>query len=75
MRFGRFRFGVGVVLMLAGCDLAPKYTPPAIEIPAGYKEAGPWHEAHPDDAAPRGAWWQVYGDTQLNDLRGGDQCQ
>jgi len=56
---------------LAGCDLAPPYTPPAITIPDNYKEVqdtGPWQPAKPADDEPRGPWWQCYGDQQLDAL-------
>ncbi len=55
-------------MALAGCDLAPSYSPPAIDVPANYKEAGPWRVAHPADAEPRGPWWRRYGDPTLDNL-------
>jgi NodT family efflux transporter outer membrane factor (OMF) lipoprotein len=60
----------GCVLLLAGCDMAPEYHAPAIVLPASFKEAGPWKQAQPADAAPRGKWWQEYGDPTLDDLEG-----
>jgi NodT family efflux transporter outer membrane factor (OMF) lipoprotein len=53
---------------LAGCDLAPAYHPPAVASPVSFKELGPWQPARPADAAPRGAWWEVYGNPELNEL-------
>jgi NodT family efflux transporter outer membrane factor (OMF) lipoprotein len=53
---------------LAACDFAPKYHPPAIAIPASYKEAGPWRPAQPADTLPRGPWWEAFGDRTLNGL-------
>ncbi len=62
-------FGLaGTALALTGCALAPPYTPPQVTVPAAYKEIGPWTPASPADAAPRGAWWTVYGDETLNGL-------
>src|SRR5580692_5516486 len=54
---------------LSGC-LAPRYVVPqvAAALPATYKEVGPWMPASPADAAPRGDWWTVYGDTTLDGL-------
>jgi NodT family efflux transporter outer membrane factor (OMF) lipoprotein len=53
---------------LAGCNLAPAYTPPSLALPTAYKETGPWTEAQPGDALPRGAWWSGFDDAVLNDL-------
>jgi NodT family efflux transporter outer membrane factor (OMF) lipoprotein len=33
-----------------------------------YKEADGWKTAQPDDQFHRGAWWEVFGDPQLNTL-------
>src|SRR5882757_7814055 len=58
----------GTALAVAGCSLAPPYSPPAMTLPSAYKETGPWTPASPADAAPRGRWWAVYGDETLNGL-------
>jgi multidrug efflux system outer membrane protein len=62
------RVAVALALALGGCSLAPAYTPPVVAVPAAYKEAGPWIPATPMDTAPRGAWWQAFGDPVLDDL-------
>lgn len=55
--------------LLAGCASGPDYVRPAIDIPAQFKEAPPgWKAALPADAAPRGVWWEAYGDPLLNGL-------
>jgi NodT family efflux transporter outer membrane factor (OMF) lipoprotein len=56
------------LLLLAGCDLAPDYTPPVVEVPVTYKEQGPFGPAHPADTLPRGPWWVSYGDAELDTL-------
>jgi NodT family efflux transporter outer membrane factor (OMF) lipoprotein len=58
---------------LAGCNLAPAYTPPALTLPTQYKEApkteaGLWTVANPSDALPKGAWWTVFQDPTLDRL-------
>jgi NodT family efflux transporter outer membrane factor (OMF) lipoprotein len=68
----------GSVALLAGCDLAPRYQPPALDTPAAFKEApvspvvyknaGPWQPARPADTTARGPWWEAYGDPELNRL-------
>ena len=59
--------GLGV-LALAGCNLAPAYAPPTLTVPTAYREQGPWTEASPNDAAPRGDWWTAFDDPTLDDL-------
>lgn len=55
-------------LVLAGCTVGPDYRRPQVEMPAAYKEAQGWKTAEPQDRAPRGNWWEMYGDPQLNAL-------
>jgi NodT family efflux transporter outer membrane factor (OMF) lipoprotein len=57
-----------ISVALAGCNLAPPYTPLTLPTPPAYKETGPWTPASPNDAAPRGDWWSVYNDKTLDDL-------
>jgi len=61
--------------LLAGCDVGPRYVPPATtapqvykETPAQFEEAGEWSVAKPQDAALRGKWWEIYNDPDLNAL-------
>jgi outer membrane protein, multidrug efflux system len=55
--------------LLAGCDLAPVYEPPQFILPESYHGSGPFRVANPDEAlSPRGDWWTLFGDKQLNDL-------
>ena len=59
---------LGVVL-LSGCELAPVYDPPHFILPASYQGSAPFGVAHPDEAlSPRGDWWTLFGDEQLNQL-------
>ncbi len=65
--------------LLAGCDFAPKFAKPLVEIPAFFKERPPaqekpapgWETATPGDAMPRGSWWQTFHDPELNSLEEG----
>ena len=61
--------------MLAGCNVGPKYLPPAMTAPPAYKEspeqfkeADGWAVARPQDAALRGKWWEIYNEPELNAL-------
>lgn len=65
-----------LTFVLVGCNVGPKYTVPLAPAPPAYKELGPdafketgnWSHAQPLDALPRGAWWTIFGDTELNAL-------
>ncbi|MDE1917730.1 MAG: efflux transporter outer membrane subunit [Sphingomonadales bacterium] len=52
--------------LLGGCATAPTYHRPDIAQPLAYKEAPDWTPAHPADDQPRGTWWQVFGDSDLD---------
>jgi NodT family efflux transporter outer membrane factor (OMF) lipoprotein len=62
--------------LLSGCMVGPKYVAPVQPAPPAYKEATPdmfketsdWRHAKPGDAVPRGAWWTVFNDSELNNL-------
>lgn len=66
----------GITIVLTGCMVGPKYVAPTAPAPPAFKEASPdafketadWHIAHPDDQIPRGAWWTIFGDSELNTL-------
>ena len=55
-------------LFLAGCAVGPRYQRPPVEAPPAYKEAGNWKTAQPNELNLRGNWWEIFQDTQLNDL-------
>jgi NodT family efflux transporter outer membrane factor (OMF) lipoprotein len=55
-------------LLLAGCAAGPDYRRPALEAPPAYKELEGWRAAQPADAAPKGAWWTMFGDAELDSL-------
>jgi NodT family efflux transporter outer membrane factor (OMF) lipoprotein len=56
-------------VLLAGCVTTPPAAPPAVEVPQAWKVQAPWREGTPADAAVRGAWWQRFGDAQLDALQ------
>ncbi len=53
---------------LAGCAVGPDYLRPEVSTPAQFKELSGWKVAEPRDDAPRGTWWESYGDPLLNSL-------
>lgn len=52
--------------LLSGCAVGPDYVRPALAVSPHYKEDGRWKTAQPLDEVPRGAWWQVFRDEQLD---------
>lgn len=56
-------------LLLAGCEVGPRYARPTAPAPPAYKELPPdWTTAQPSDAIARGTWWEIFQDTKLNQL-------
>ena len=50
--------------------VGPDYRPPTNSVPANYKavDFGSWKEGRPLDNVPKGNWWEIFGDTNLNVL-------
>lgn len=61
-----------VALLVSACAVGPDYVRPPVETPAAYKELATtganWKPAEPRDDAPRGKWWEIFGDAELNAL-------
>jgi len=70
--------GTACLILLGGCNVGPKYTPPQIPAPPAFKEAAPaaysqapagtWQPANPQDAALKGKWWEIFKEPELNTL-------
>ncbi len=60
----------GSILLLNGCMVGPKYVQPTVPPPPpAFKETpSNWSQASPQDQLPKGKWWEIYGDQQLNSL-------
>ena len=54
--------------LLTGCMVGPDYQKPSAPISATFKEAQGWKAANPQDELPKGPWWALYQDPQLNAL-------
>ncbi len=61
--------GPGVAALLAGCVAGPDYVRPGVETPPAWKVEAPWRTATPDDATPKGAWWERFDDSRLDALQ------
>jgi outer membrane protein, multidrug efflux system len=51
---------------LTGCAVGPKYQRAQVQSPPAWKTEGPWRESAPKDAIPKGSWWQVFHNEELN---------
>jgi outer membrane protein TolC len=70
--------GSALLAVIAGCSVGPDYRRPAAlksePVPAAYtvptstNNVGEWKTAQPSADLPRGAWWEVFGDHELNRL-------
>jgi NodT family efflux transporter outer membrane factor (OMF) lipoprotein len=66
------RFLLFSLSVLSGCSIGPDFRAPTAPVPAAFKEAlkpaAGWSAAAPADALPKGSWWTLYGDADLNRL-------
>jgi NodT family efflux transporter outer membrane factor (OMF) lipoprotein len=56
------------MLVIGGCMVGPDYERPSAPTSPAFKESEGWKPAQPRDDAPRGDWWQVFGDAELDAL-------
>jgi NodT family efflux transporter outer membrane factor (OMF) lipoprotein len=58
-----------LLLVLTGCAVGPDYERPAAVVSDSFKETPQaWKEAQPRDEIARGKWWEMFGDSRLNEL-------
>ncbi|HVP52009.1 MAG TPA: efflux transporter outer membrane subunit [Terriglobales bacterium] len=60
----------GGLMVAGGCAVGPNYRRPSAPTPQVFKEPPPegWKQAQPNAGVPRGKWWEIYNDPQLNAL-------
>ena len=66
----------GLLLLVSGCMVGPKYKTPAAIVAPSFKEMPPassagqdqWKPGQPADTKLKGDWWTMFGDPQLNAL-------
>lgn len=63
-------FAFAAVFVLGACSTTgPNYERPSTEVPDAYRNVvGTWKPAQPGDRLPRGSWWTIYNDPQLDAL-------
>ena len=59
-----------MVLAQSLASVGPDYIRPTNDIPNAFatNNLGTWQLAHPSDAVPKGNWWSVFQDSQLDAL-------
>jgi multidrug efflux system outer membrane protein len=55
-----------VLLSAAGYASGPKYKKPDVATPQNWQTPPPWREANPSDSIPKGSWWTLFDDPELN---------
>lgn len=67
----RVFFTINFALLIVGsigCTVGPRYNRPTASVPNAWKGQGPWEPAAPKDAIPKGTWWHVFHDSELDRL-------
>jgi outer membrane protein, multidrug efflux system len=54
---------LGLILALSGCAVGPRYSPPALDMPAAYR-----YEEEAAQATANTTWWTQFGDPGLDSL-------
>jgi NodT family efflux transporter outer membrane factor (OMF) lipoprotein len=61
---------LAAALAVSGCAVGAAYHRPEAPMASAFKEPPPdgWKLAQPNDAIPRGAWWTIYANPELDAL-------
>ena len=51
---------------VAAFAVGPNYEKPDVTTPGAWQAPAPWKEANPLDHIPKGNWWTLFGDPELN---------
>jgi outer membrane protein, multidrug efflux system len=54
--------------LFSGCTVGPNYKRPSATPATTWDVAEPWRESAPKDSLPKGLWWGVFQDNDLNGL-------
>jgi outer membrane protein, multidrug efflux system len=59
---------VAAGIFFAGCSVGPNYKRPSAPSATKWDVTEPWRESSPKDAIPKGQWWTIFRDEDLNAL-------
>jgi NodT family efflux transporter outer membrane factor (OMF) lipoprotein len=62
----RLLIAASLLALVVGCKVGPNYTRPSVPVAPAWKEQPPWRVASPQDTLPKGAWWTIFQDDELN---------
>jgi multidrug efflux system outer membrane protein len=62
----KLRFAPVLLLCCNALATGPKYQKPEVTTPQNWQAPAPWHEATPRDSIPKGSWWAIFNDPELN---------
>ena len=65
-RFPPLGLFFAAAILANGCTVGPNYKRPVAPVPPRWDLAEPWRESAPKDALPKGQWWSVFHDDELN---------
>lgn len=63
-----FALAILTVFLAVGCAAGPKYQRASVAAPPSWSAEAPWRAAEPRDGIPKGAWWKLYQDPELDSL-------
>jgi multidrug efflux system outer membrane protein len=61
-------FVLAAGILSAGCAVGPNYKRPSAPSATKWDVTEPWRESAPKDSIPKGQWWTVFRDDDLNAL-------
>jgi NodT family efflux transporter outer membrane factor (OMF) lipoprotein len=62
----RLLLAAAVLLCFGGCTVGPNYHRPDVPLAPAWKEEPPWRVANPQDGLPKGDWWSIFAEPELN---------
>jgi multidrug efflux system outer membrane protein len=65
-RIPRLGLFFAAAILASGCTVGPNYKRPVAPVPAKWDLAEPWRESAPRDAIPKGQWWSIFHDEDLD---------
>jgi multidrug efflux system outer membrane protein len=57
-----------LAISLVGCSVGPNYHRPDAPTAPAWKAEDPWRPGEPRDQFPKGEWWKIFGDADLDAL-------
>jgi multidrug efflux system outer membrane protein len=63
-----FAFAAILALFCVACSVGPNYHRPDAPAATEWKAEDPWRPGEPRDQIPKGEWWKIFGDADLDAL-------